>query len=205
MSARVPTVTGMPSSALASWSGDRSKRLDRLEKAHESVRPRGPGRKWETDELSQAILLRLATEFQGFCRSLHDECVDAVAATCGSATSDRIFRLALIRDRTLDRGNASPGNLGDDFGRLGMAFWPDISARYPRRGAHWNRTVHLLNTARNGIAHDDNAKLAELQSSGWPLTLTTARRWRRTLNGTAHGMDTVCAEYLAEIVGEAPW
>jgi hypothetical protein len=45
----------------------------------------------------------------------------------------------------------------------------------------------LLNEARNGIAHDDNAKLDRLRSLGWSPTVATARRWRGGLDGLTTG------------------
>jgi hypothetical protein len=39
-----------------------------------------------------------------------------------------IVHSELTRERKLDRGNPTPGNIGTDFGRLGMTFWNDVKA-----------------------------------------------------------------------------
>jgi hypothetical protein len=64
-----------------------------------------------------------------------------------------------------------------------MQLWADLESRYPARCATWNRTLEILNTARNGIAHDDRSKLARARASGWPMTLQSVSRWRSALNG----------------------
>lgn len=58
----------MSSAALTSWRTDRAARLDRLVAAHAAVGGAGPGRRWVTEELNHALILRLASEFQGFAR-----------------------------------------------------------------------------------------------------------------------------------------
>ncbi|GAA3023855.1 hypothetical protein [Actinokineospora globicatena] len=182
--------------------------MDNLFAAHAQVSGATPGRKWDTDELNHAILLRLAAEFQGFARDLHDECVDAVVRALGLTNSrleDIIGIVNLRANRKLDSGNASPGGLGTDFARLGMALWADLKGRYPSRATKWNRKLELLNTARNGIAHDDETKLQKMRSEGWPMTLPTARSWRSALDALADGMDTVCKTHLKTLLGNAPW
>src|SRR5690348_7507244 len=64
----------MPSVSLNTWTTVRAQRIKRLRAAHEAFGGTGPGRRWVTDELNHALILRLASEFQGFARDLHDEC-----------------------------------------------------------------------------------------------------------------------------------
>jgi hypothetical protein len=54
------------------WRKERSERLDELLHAHQSVGGPSRGRRWRTATLNEALLLRLAAEFQGFARDLHD-------------------------------------------------------------------------------------------------------------------------------------
>ncbi len=200
-------MTGMASRAFEAWNNARAVRLDRLEAAHVAFAGEGRGRRWETEELNHAIVLRLAAEFQGFCRDLHDECILILVRGMGlpAGRLEDIVLLEFSASRRLDSGNASPGGIGTDFARLGMTLWPDIKRHYAARGPQWNERLEILNTARNGIAHDDQAKLAEVRSRGWPLTLPGARRLRRSLDGLAKGMDTVCRDHLASLLKMAPW
>ncbi|CRK60790.1 hypothetical protein [Alloactinosynnema sp. L-07] len=157
--------------------------------------------------MNHAILLRLASEFQGFCRDLHDEAVLAlVAAVAPSNTQVRqVLSVPFRAARRLDRGNAEPGGLGNDFGLLGMTLWPDLKSRYPAKGDEWRRRLELLNEARNGVAHDDASKILKVHAAGWPLTLSSIKKWRTTLDGLAGGMDTVTSEYLHQLLGVRPW
>ncbi len=197
----------MTSQALGKWRSDRSTRLDKLFAAHARISDGARGR-WETDELNHAIILRLAAEFQGFCRDLHDECGDAVVAALelkNPSLAIILGRYNLQYARKIDSGNAQPASLGTDFGRFNLPLWAELKARYPSRARTWNEKLTLLNEARNGIAHDDNAKLDRLRAAGWSLTVATARRWRSGLDGLAMGMDTVCEVHLRGLLGRAPW
>lgn len=196
----------MVSASLVTWRSARLRRLDRLRAAHEAFGS-GPGRRWETEELNHALVLRLASEFQGFARDLHQEALDAVVLAVGRSVPGMaaVLSIPYVTARRLDRGNADPGALGNDFGLFGMPLWPELESRYPGRSASWNRKLSALNTARNGIAHDDRRKLAMAEAGGWPMTLRSVDRWRSALNGLAQGMDHVVGEYLGGIVGTSPW
>lgn len=196
----------MTSQALVTWTTNRLERLKRLERAHAAVSGAAPGRRWETDELNQAILLRLAAEFQGFCRDLHDESVDTFVRSM-EVPDDHggIVSVQFKSNRRLDAGNATPGGIGSDFARFGLRLWPGLTARNPTRASIWNERLTLLNMARNGIAHDDWRQLESIRASGWPLTLSTARTWRSSLDGLAKAMDNECKQYLANWVGWVPW
>jgi hypothetical protein len=63
----------MTSVALNAWRSTRAGRLDRLRSAHTAIGGSGRGRRWVTEELNHALVLRLAAEFQGFARDLHEE------------------------------------------------------------------------------------------------------------------------------------
>jgi hypothetical protein len=196
----------MVSASLVTWRSSRLRRLDRLRAAHEAFGS-GPGRRWETEELNHALVLRLASEFQGFARDLHNEALDAVvlAAARSAPGLETPLRSAYVAARRLDRGNADPGTLDQDFGLFGVKLWADLESRYPGRCAAWNRKLDALCLARNGIAHDDRKKLAMTEAWGWPITLRSVDRWRSALNGLTQGMDHVVGEYLSRIIGASPW
>ncbi len=77
-----------------------------------------------------------------------------------------------------------------------MSLWEELKARHPKRAQEWNSRLALLNEARNGIAHDDQSKITKVREAGWPLTLASARKWRRSLDGLAVGMDDAIRHYL---------
>ncbi|ORW09450.1 hypothetical protein AWC16_16695 [Mycolicibacter longobardus] len=163
------------------------------------------GRQYATEHLNLALFVRLAAEFQGFCRDLHDDAVLAIIAdldgVVGVDLHQQLLRSSLTRGRKLDTGNAGPGNIGNDFSFLSMTFWPDVNLRYPVKGPKWNKMLANLNDVRNAVAHSDSAKLAVVRERQ-PLTLRTFRSWRRSLNDTAAGFDTVVSAYLQNVTGK---
>jgi hypothetical protein len=63
-----------------------------------------------------------------------------------------------------------------------------------------------LNEARNAIAHADDNKLLALRGRGYPITLTTVRRWKTSLDGLVRTMDDVVGAYLGRLLGTgSPW
>ncbi|MGV9971129.1 hypothetical protein [Nocardia beijingensis] len=181
------------------WNGDRRKALDSLESAHTAVTGGRRGRQYATEHLNLALFVSLAAEFQGFCRDLHDEAAEAIASQVG-APGDAVvvlFRSALTRARGLDKGNAQPGALGNDFYILDIPLWDDLEAKYPTRKKQWNATLTSLNEARNAIAHRNDDQLAKVKLKH-PLNLATFRRWRSSLNGAAAGFDYVVGAYLKD-------
>lgn len=196
----------MPSAAYAQWSGTRKKKLDELFAAHSTVGGRGPGRRWRTTQLNWAITLRLAGEFQGFSRDLHDEAADILCSPVTDPGLSAVLRSGLSRSRKLDKGNAQPAALGNDFSYLGISLWPALKNANPR-AATWNSDLDSLNTARNAIAHDDQDEFLKLQNLGrYPITLQVIKRWRRSLDALAGTMDDVVGDYLAGFLGgQRPW
>lgn len=171
------------------------------------VRQPGRGRQWRTGEINAAIIVRVAVEFQGYSRDLHDEAVDHLVkhlAVTNQALAP-VLRSSLTLNRGLDRVNAQPSSLGSDFGRLGMSFWPLLKTTYPAHADQWNSVLETLNKARNGIAHHDEGKLREVADEGWPTRrLRTAERFRRSLHQLVDGMDTVVGVHLQSLIGGSP-
>lgn len=195
----------LPADALERWRSQRCAALDSLEAVHERVTEKKRGRQYATEHLNLALFVRLAAEFQGFCRDLHDDAVLTVIADLdavrGADIHQKLLRSSLTRGRKLDSGNAGPGNIGNDFLYLGMTFWTDIKGRYPAKGPRWNDTLENLNDVRNAVAHSDAAKLADVRARQ-PLTFRTFRSWRRSLNDAASGFDTVVSAYLGDVSGK---
>ncbi|MFI9531069.1 hypothetical protein [Micromonospora rosaria] len=181
--------------------------MQELMDAHAAVGGQGPGRRVGTAQLNWSMVLRLAGEFQGFARDLHDLGVDylvqSIAPPGSPLASTLQVNLTLKRD--LDRGNAQPGSLGNDFLRFGFQIWPALAQKNPR-SAQWNKSLEALNKARNAIAHAEDHKLKVLAADGYPMHLRTIRTWRSHLNSLAGHMDMVVADSLAVLTGKgAPW
>ena len=98
-----------------------------------------------------------------------------------------------------------PDALARDFGRLGIDWWSDLAARDKRTGTRETSLLKLLE-ARNAIAHSNEAKLVALRAEGYPIDLSTIRRWRSSLAGLARTMDSVLSDHLSALLGKpAPW
>ena len=98
-------------------------------------------------------------------------------STWASARTERVARLRAAHQALggtgpgrrgvtdeLNQGNADPGTLGSDFGLFGIALWAGLQARFQDRAKDWNHKLAALNMARNGIVHDDAAKVARVQA-----------------------------------------
>ena len=100
--------------------------LDEIENAHVMVGGTERGRRYATRQINYAYAVLLSSQFQGFCRDLHTECADFAVQSVSPAALQSLLFDVLVRDRLLDRGNPNPGNIGADFGRLGIRFWNDV-------------------------------------------------------------------------------
>lgn len=192
----------MPSKAYRRWTGARATALDEIAQAHIAIGGTGPGRRYATQQINQAYAVLLASQFQGFCRDLHTECIDHLV----TAIAFRPLQYALVAEftwgRQLDRGNAQTGNIGADFRRLGLDFWTEVDRCHTRAGA-WKGLLDELNTWRNAIAHQDfnPAKLGGTTT----LRLARVRRWRAVCHRLARTFDEVMRHYLEGLRGVSPW
>jgi hypothetical protein len=197
----------MPSRALIAWQARRSVRLAELLRAHSLVCAAAQGGRWQTNSLNAALVLRLASEFQGFVRDLHNEASDVFAAWAvpGNPEAQAVVKRRLIARRELDRGNANPGNIGSDFRMFGMDIWFELKARDPLTAQH-NHSLERLNAARNALAHSDETGLSKLRAEGWPIVLRTYLRWHKDLGALAVNMDAEVSDNLARVFnGRKPW
>ena len=196
----------MPSEALHEWKTGRTTGLDNLVSLHGLMTHGKPGRQWLTEELNHALITRLSAEFQGFCRDLHDEAIEALLTetTVPSDAIRQVFRARIENGRDLDSKNAQPGSLGNDFARLGMTLWDDLYECYPFKGKRWNAQLTRLNDARNAIAHNSPEKLLAAAAQQ-PLTLGSYRKWKTMLNEMSYGLDKVTGSYLKKVTGVESW
>ena len=95
------------------WRTSRAALLNQIETAHTAIGGSGPGRRYATQQINHAYVLLLAAEFQGFCRALHDECVEAILKVIPTTLS-KVVETSLHLGRQLDRGNATPASIGSD-------------------------------------------------------------------------------------------
>jgi hypothetical protein len=191
----------MPSNAFGRWTGERSAALDEIENAHASVGGTGPGRRFLTQQLNRAYAVMLAAQFQGYCRDLHTECIGQLILPVPVELRD-VVDMQYHWSRALDRGNASAGNIGSDFGRFLLSFWASVQAA-DSRNQRRRELLDELNVWRNAIAHQD-LDPAELGGTT-TLHLATVRQWRSALNGLAASFDEVMRQRLVALLGSTPW
>ncbi len=193
----------MPSSSYRRWTTIRANALDEIAQAHAAVGGTKRGRRYATQQVNQAYAMLLASQFQGFCRDLHTECVDhLVTALAPAPLLWPLVQAEFTRGRQLDRGNAQPASIGADFGRLGIDFWTEVEGYHPRNRGRKDALV-LLNEWRNAIAHQDfdPARLGGTTI----LRLTQVQRWRMACRHLARVFDEVMRRRLQTLTGISPW
>lgn len=191
----------MPSRSLQNWESDRAAALDEIAAAHATVGGTERGRRYATQQINHAYATLLSSQFQGFCRDLHSECVDELVAITPVGLQ-ALMRAQFLWGRQLDKGNPNPGNIGSDFGRFGVPFWTEVRAG-DRQNERRQELLEELNNWRNAIAHQDfdAAKLGGTTT----LHLVKVRQWRSSLNQLARSFDNVMRAHLQALLGAAPW
>ena len=192
----------MPSRALESWRTERALKLDEIEAAHSAVGGGTRGRKFTTLQINQSYAVMVSSQFQGFCRDLHDECIDHLVGSVTPVVLQTMIQRLLANARKIDRGNPNPGHLGSDFDRFGLRFWPSVQAR-DRRVTLWQSRLEMLTDWRNAIAHQsfDPNQLHGIVT----LRLRHVRQWRNACQGLARGFDQVMGDHLRAVTGSTPW
>src|SRR5689334_21613615 len=117
----------MPSNSHLQWRGVRTATLDEIEAAHAQVGGLARGRRYATQQINRAYAVLLASEFQGYCRDLHSECVDHTVAAV-PARIMIVIRSQFVWGAPFGRGNPRSGTIGSDFGRFGLPFWDEVYA-----------------------------------------------------------------------------
>ena len=193
----------MPSRSYGLWRTVRAAALDEMVEAHAAVGGTARGRRYATQQINRAYAVLLAAEFQGFCRDLHSECVAHLIKVMAPPTKlEAILQRDLTRGRLLDRGNAQPGSLGADFGRLNIEFWTVVNA-HDARSISWRASLESLNEWRNAIAHQDftSPRLGGIII----LHLRQVERWRAACSRLARAIDEVLGRHLNDLTGSPPW
>jgi hypothetical protein len=193
----------MPSFSLGKWRTVRSASLDTIESAYNLATGAAAGRRSRARKMNQAYALLLSSEFQGFCRDLHTECVQAVVRTLPSVGLQELMRDGLLLGRKLGSGNPNPGNIGADFGRFGPGFWGRVEAAHPRNPRR-KQLLEEMNRWRNAIAHDD-FESGMLRGVHPALTLADIRRWRKACDGLARWFDRIMRGRLQAVLSTPPW
>jgi hypothetical protein len=191
----------MPSAALIRWTSGRSAELDELESAHASVGGTGRGRRYATQQINRAYAVLLASQFQGYCRDLHSECIEAFLPMSVSQDWRTALRATFKLNRKLDTGNPSPSNIGSDFGRFGIEFWTRVERGDPLGRARRD-TLERLMLWRNAIAHQD---FRDSRLGQGTLRLAEVRSWRRACDTLATVFDDVMAGHISATTGRSPW
>jgi len=192
----------MPSNALADWRGRRCRRLANIWAVHD-----GLPLSWQQEQAELLLVVKMAAEFQGFSRDLHDLSIDFLAdsASQGNMELKVALKAGITSDRGLNRNNAGPDTLEKDFLRIGLKFWQYVeSAGQVARG--WRGDLRAMMDARNSIAHDDEERLLKLRASGLVIDVKQVKAWQSSLDGLAATMDDVVSGYLGGMMGvPRPW
>jgi len=143
----------MPSKALDYWKTTSHHQLDEFEDVHKKVGGTGRGRRYLTEQLNRSYLVAVSAQFQRFCRDLHTEAAQRIVETVKPELRLVVMKL-ITNNRKLDTGNANEANLGPDFGRLGMKFFPVVDASHHRNKDRW-LLLKQLNAWRNAVVHED--------------------------------------------------
>lgn len=194
----------MTSPALVTWRSARLGRIDRLLAAH----PHSIGSTTDpalAEQLTHALVLLLASEFQGFCRDLYDNGVRVLVGAAETRNSELRLTLAdgLALGRGLNRRSADAKTLGDDFLRLGLNLWPDLAASHPGSAPAWREGLAQLHRARNGVAHHDLGRIEAVHAAGWAMQIGTIRSWRKVVDEITAAMDTILSMDIAKRVGQS--
>ncbi len=191
----------MPSVSYRHWRTVRRAALNLVQSAHTTVHGTGAGRREATRQINHRYAVLLAAEFQGYCRELHTEAVRLFTATL-PAMQRSIVADEFTFSRQLDRGNATSGSIGSDFGRLGVNWWRAVDAA-DADGPDLRRALDSLNAWWNAIAHNDF--VAGRLGGTIRLKLSMVRNWRRACNQLARAFDHVLADHLHIYTGLRPW
>ena len=192
----------MPSRALRNWQTRSRKVLDEVEAAHAVVGGGRGARGFARQQINQAYVVLLSSQFQRFCRDLYDESVDHLVGQPEHEPMNPLVRELLARSRRLNRGNASPANIGADFERLGVSFWDEVR----RRNVHnlsRQRKLEELNSWRNAIAHQDFSDPAF--EGVERVSLAQVRTWRSACDALAVEFERMLRLYLHTFFGTDPW
>jgi hypothetical protein len=194
----------MASTALTRWQTIRRARISTLFGVHGLALVRASA---AAEYLIRELILRLAAEFHGFARDLHDVAAAEHVSRITAQTPGRAVVLSdlFLGDRWLDRGNLTAAALGADFGRFGLDVWGELSRR-DARAAAWRTDLTYLHAARGAIAGAARPTARAPSYPAWPPTLAVGRRWQAVLDGLAAVLDEAVADQILDVYGKPrPW
>ena len=195
----------MPSRSLVQWRSDAFAAFDELEQAHTAVGGVGPGRRVATKQINYAYVTLLAARFQGYARALHTQTSDVIASGAGDKAYELLLREAFTRNRALDKHNAQPNSIAEDFNRFGFDVWAAMDALSIQNPGRRQKLWRLIEW-RNAIAHHDiDEKLVNGKLTPTSIKLGTCKRWRRALNMLAASLDEVAADQCEALGCARPW
>jgi hypothetical protein len=190
------------SRSLRRWQSRNRRALDAIDAAYKAVASTAQHRRSAAEQIKQAYVVLLSSWFQAFCRDLHTECIEHLTTTISHPTVRMIVRQRMMEGRKLETGNPNPGNLGADFGRLGIELWPALLAR-DRQAKTRQDALGELNRWRNAVAHQDFSS-ASLQGRKH-VRLTEVLQWRQVCESLAVDFERVMYDHLLSATGTRPW
>jgi hypothetical protein len=187
--------------AFSRWAVERASQLDDFERFLAAAARSERSRRGSAVQILHPFAVLLASQFQGFCRDLHSECVEHVSLALMPPGLRRLVLAQFAHGRRLDRGNPTPGNIGADFNRLGLSFWRGAIQDDARNEVR-RRKLERLNRWRNAITHQD---FDPMSLDPPRLTLGVVHSWRGACDGAARSFDRVMRRHLASLLGKVPW
>jgi hypothetical protein len=157
------------------------------------------GRRYATQQINQAYVVLLSSRFQRFCRGLHSETV-AELVRAVPIPMQPILQRDWTTGRKLDQGNPNAGNIGSDFGRLGIALWDDIYALH-RLNRRRREILDEMIAWRNAIGHQDFTNPALRGET--VIHLQDVQAYRRTCNALAGFIDRAALTHVQAVAGLA--
>lgn len=192
------------SRAFREWKSTRQEQLDELEQAHTAMGGGKVGRRWLTTQVNNAYVIAIAAQFQGFCRDLHTEAALAITEHL-PVHLQPLTAGALTSRRALDRGNAFPAKIGEDFRLLGIELWKKVEVKgktYVKR----RERLEILILWRNCLAHEAPMSIANQEkTAGTKPVKRFAREWRKNCAVLASSFDRVVTGELTKLLGVDPW
>jgi hypothetical protein len=188
----------MPSAALLRWQTDRLPRLAEVDAQCAATLAVVPPPALADENLRGYVML-LSAHFQGYCRDLHTECVQVVAAASASPAIEVVVQTQGIAGRELDGANPRYETLRKDFERFAF----DLVAALAANPANALRVTHIghLNSWRNYAAHHKTTP----PTAGGPFNLAAVRVWRDSCDGLATALDGIMYNRLQAVLGGPPW
>ena len=132
---------------------------------------------------------------------MQSEAVRFIGQSVASVRLRTILLNEMSHDLKLKSGNPNPGNLGADFGRLGIDLWPTLEAMDSRNKKRHGK-LEELNLWRNAIAHHDfdSPKLKKKTA----VQSAKVREWRSVCDALTGDLDEAVGRHLAQLLGASP-